>query len=61
MKNNAVLCNSGHFDCEVDVAALRSMASETFSRRQGIEGFRLPDGRTLVKQSPNPCGEEVSA
>ena len=47
MKNNAVLCNSGHFDCEVDVAALREMAAETFPRRQNIEGFRLPDGRTL--------------
>ena len=47
MKNNAVLCNSGHFDCEVDVAALRSMAAETFPRRQNIEGFKLPDGRTL--------------
>ena len=47
MKNNAVLCNSGHFDCEVDVAALRSMTAETFPRRQNIEGFRLPDGRIL--------------
>ena len=47
MKNNAVLCNSGHFDCEVDVAALRSMAAETFPRRQNIEGFKLPDGRIL--------------
>ena len=47
VKNNAVLCNSGHFDCEVDVAALRSMAAETFPRRQNIEGFRLPDGRIL--------------
>ena len=47
MKNNAVLCNAGHFDCEVDVAALRRLASETFPRRQGIEGFRLPDGRVL--------------
>lgn len=47
MKNNAVLCNSGHFDCEVDVAALRSMSVETFPRRQNIEGFKLPDGRTL--------------
>ena len=47
MKHNAVLCNSGHFDCEVDVAALRAMAAETFPRRQNIEGFRLPDGRTL--------------
>ncbi len=47
MKNNAVLCNSGHFDCEVDVAALRSMSTETFPRRQNIEGFRLSDGRVL--------------
>ena len=47
MKNNAVLCNSGHFDCEVDVAALRTMATETFPRRQNIEGFKLPDGRIL--------------
>ena len=47
MKNNAILCNSGHFDCEVDVAALRTQAVETFSRRQGIEGFKLADGRTL--------------
>lgn len=47
MKDNAILCNSGHFDCEVDVAALRTMATETVARRAGIEGFRLPDGRTL--------------
>ena len=25
MKDNAILCNSGHFDCEVDVAALADM------------------------------------
>ena len=47
MKDNAILCNSGHFDCEVDVAALRAMAVETMERRANIEGFRLPDGRTL--------------
>ena len=47
MKHNAVLCNSGHFDCEVDVAALAAMAEERFPRRESIEGFRLPDGRML--------------
>ncbi len=47
MKDNAILCNSGHFDCEVDVAALAAMAGETFSRRANIQGYRLPDGRTL--------------
>ena len=47
MKNNVILCNSGHFDCEVDVAALGDMAVERFPRRENIEGFRLPDGRVL--------------
>lgn len=47
MKHNAILCNSGHFDCEVDVAALAAEAVERFPRREGIEGFRLKDGRIL--------------
>ena len=47
MKDNAILCNSGHFDCEVDVAALAAMAEERFPRRENIEGFRLADGRVL--------------
>ena len=47
MKDNVILCNSGHFDCEVDVAALGEMAVERFPRRENIEGFRLKDGRTL--------------
>ena len=47
MKDNAILCNSGHFDCEVDVAALADMAQENFPRRENIQGYRLPDGRTL--------------
>ena len=47
MKDNVILCNSGHFDCEVDGAALAEMAVERFPRRANIEGFRLADGRTL--------------
>ena len=39
MKHNAILCNSGHFDCEVDVAALGRLAEERFPRRQNIEGL----------------------
>lgn len=47
MKHNALLCNAGHFDCEVDVAGLKAMAVEHGIRRDGIEGFTLPGGRTL--------------
>ena len=47
MKDNAFLTNAGHFDCEVAVRQLAEMAEERFPRRENIEGFRLPDGRTL--------------
>ena len=47
MKHNAILTNAGHFDCEVDVAGLAEMAVKREMRRDNIEGFTLPDGRTL--------------
>ena len=47
MKNNALLTNAGHFDCEVDVAGLTRMAVKRELRRDNIEGFTLPDGRVL--------------
>lgn len=47
MKNNAILCNAGHFDCEVDVAGLRKMAVKSEVRRNNIMGYTLEDGRTL--------------
>ena len=47
MKDNAVLCNSGHFDCEVAVHELFEMSEENYPRRENIWGYRLADGRTL--------------
>ncbi|MBP3879631.1 MAG: adenosylhomocysteinase [Lachnospiraceae bacterium] len=47
MKDQAVLCNAGHFDCEVDIASLRKMAVKEETRRKNIVGYTLPDGRTL--------------
>ena len=47
MKDNVMLCNAGHFDCEVDVASLRKMAVSAETRRENIVGYRLSDGRTL--------------
>jgi len=47
MKHNALLCNAGHFDCEVDVAGLSKMAVRRELRRDSIMGYALPDGRML--------------
>ncbi len=49
MKDGALLANSGHFDVEIDVAALASMAVErrTWIRHQ-VDEYVLPDGRRLI-------------
>ena len=47
MKDNAILCNAGHFNVEVDVAWLEQHASEKFQQRENIMGYRLADGRVL--------------
>ncbi len=47
MKDNAILCNAGHFDCEVDVAGLREMAVSSKVCRKNIMSYTLEDGRTL--------------
>ena len=47
MKHNALLCNAGHFDCEVDVKWLREHAVASFPQRENIVGYELADGRVL--------------
>ena len=47
MKHNALLANAGHFDCEVNVAALRELAESRQLRRENIVGYTLPNGKTL--------------
>jgi adenosylhomocysteinase len=47
MKDGAILANSGHFDVELDLPGLRSLASEVFDARPSVQGYRLKNGRTL--------------
>lgn len=47
MKEGAIMCNAGHFDVEVDVAGLRSIAKESCEIRKNIEGFTLENGKTV--------------
>jgi adenosylhomocysteinase len=49
MKDGAVLANAGHFDVEVDVAALEAAAVEVRRRvRSHVDEYVLPDGRRLL-------------
>ncbi len=47
MRDGAICCNAGHFDCEVDMAGLRAMAVERREMRENIVGYRLPNGRWI--------------
>ncbi len=47
MKDGVLLSNSGHFDVEIDKIALEAMATEVWTRKPNIEGFRMPDGRII--------------
>ena len=45
MKNGAVICNSGHFNVEIDIPALEALARERRRIREFVEEFTLSDGR----------------
>jgi adenosylhomocysteinase len=47
MKDGAILANTGHFNVEIEIPALRKMAVETRTARPFVEEFRLGDGRRL--------------
>ena len=47
MKDGAILSNAGHFNVEVDMAALEKMAVKKYEARHNIQAYVMPDGRTL--------------
>jgi adenosylhomocysteinase len=47
MKDGALLCNAGHFDVEIDRAALAGLSEATREVRPLVAEHRLADGRRL--------------
>ena len=48
MKDGAILCNSGHFDVEIDLNALKSLAKTVEQDvRPNVEAYRLSSTQTL--------------
>jgi adenosylhomocysteinase len=47
MKSGAILCNSGNFDVEIDLAGLQRMASGKRPVREFVEEYAMKDGRRL--------------
>src|ERR687895_1308420 len=47
MKDGAILANTGHFNVEIDIPELRSLATETREAREFVEEFALPNGNRI--------------
>jgi adenosylhomocysteinase len=47
MKDGAILCNTGHYDCEVNLKHLRSISKHIRSIRHANEEYTLKDGRKI--------------
>jgi adenosylhomocysteinase len=47
MKNGAILCNSGHFNVEIDLEALAKISSSHRQTREFVEEYSFRDGRRL--------------
>jgi adenosylhomocysteinase len=48
MKDGALVCNSGHFDVEIDIPGLKKLAKEERKNvRNFVDQFILPDGRSI--------------
>ena len=48
MKDGAMVCNSGHFDVELNLVALADAAVKREDLRPFVEGFTLKNGRRIV-------------
>ena len=46
MKNNAIVCNIGHFDSEIDVASLRQYTWDNIKPQ--VDHIIFPDGKRII-------------
>ncbi|XWK89688.1 MAG: adenosylhomocysteinase [Phormidium sp.] len=48
MKDGAIVCNSGHFDIEIDLKALAAKSTEVRTVRNFTEEYHLNNGKSVV-------------
>ena len=48
MKDGAIVCNSGHFDIEIDLKSLGAKAKDVKTVRNFTQEYSLPSGKSIV-------------
>ena len=47
MKDGAIVCNTGHYDCEINITDLENASAGTTQIRDNNEAYEMKDGRTI--------------
>lgn len=47
LKSGAIICNSGHFNAEIDIKALEALSTSHKELRPFVEEYRLANGRVI--------------
>ncbi|MFH1424973.1 MAG: adenosylhomocysteinase [archaeon] len=47
MKDGAIVCNTGHYDCEINIPELDSLAKSKRTIRDNCEEYTMKDGRRI--------------
>lgn len=48
MKDDSIVCNIGHFDCEIDVKWLETNAVEKINIKPQVDRYRLANGKHII-------------
>ncbi|XP_029286635.1 LOW QUALITY PROTEIN: adenosylhomocysteinase-like [Cottoperca gobio] len=48
MKDDAIVCNIGHFDCEIDMSWLIKHAAEKINIKPQVDRYRMKSGRHII-------------
>nr|QBH73864.1 adenosylhomocysteinase [Brunneria borealis] len=48
MRNDAIICNIGHFDCEITVSWLEKNAIEKINVKPQVDRYKLSNGRHII-------------
>jgi len=48
MKNDAIVCNIGHFDCEIDVKWIEENCTKKTNIKPQVDRFTLKNGRNII-------------
>jgi len=57
MKNDAIVCNIGHFDCEIDVKWLEENCEKKTNIKPQVDRFTMKNGRNLILLAEGRFGQ----